>query len=176
MNKSDSKLRDFLDVMNRCSPDEFFHPKFQDFCFYLMDAEEDEDSAYFCEKEYTDIFESVLSFFKESDNNLNESAMYFSFGIFCFRAYVLHCLRVAKVVKKGMVKFCDRIESEYFSEEYHLVSKIHELFSYFKREENRDIEKIQVSNSMSRLYFMKSISKIDIMLEDGPSDKEDDGL
>jgi hypothetical protein len=165
------KIQKLFNIMNGCSPDEYFHSRFHDFCLDLV--YEDEDPSLFLEEEdYLQIYEDVKSFFPEGHQEQNESSKYFSFGIFCFKCYLFYCLKVAKTAKRGMVRFCDKVEHSYFSNTK-LINDIYEYFMYFKRGENKEIENKQVSYVVERLSMLNSIGKLNMPFEIGDEEAGD---
>lgn len=170
MKNINKKIDNFILVMNTCCPQEYFHYRFQDFCFQVMSGKGgDIISPYLIENKYLNISSKVKKFIPSNkEAEMEERSNFFTFGIFCFEAYVKYCLNVAMATTRGMVRFCKYVENEYLVED--LVDGIQELSMYFDREENREIEKENIKKTTDTFCFFDEIDEIKI-----PHDEESDG-
>ena len=159
MKNIDRKIKDLTQVVNNCSPSGYFHYKFQEFCSSIF-VDNGESSPYIIEPEYIKIFAEVEKSMPSDLNEIEDGPRYFAFGIFCFRAYIIYCLRVACATRRGAARLSKYVESNYLTDD--LVVKIHELYIYFNREENEDLEKDQIKFTTDVFYFLNDVSKMDM--------------
>lgn len=153
----DNKIENLIHVINNCSPEGYFHYKFQEFCSSMM-SDGDEISPYLEEQGLADILVKVREAIPGESEDVIARTLYFSFGIFCFKSYVKYCLEVACIVKRGMVIFCKYIEKNYLTD--NLVNRMHELYLYFNRSGNKDMEQEHIKITADAFYFLKSVGNM----------------
>ena len=191
------KTKTLINIINSCNPDDFLKYRFHDFCQDLIYGNSDL-SAYLSIDDFLDIYEKVIEtgmLFSDSKDYVDEEDdyeevcfedggliengydepffddqhFYFSFGIYAFKCYAKHCFAVARTTKNDMKKFCDLIDEKYFNENFY--KNIIEYYFYFKRDENIDMEKVEIDNMVEAFYFFETMANIDFFY--GSSDDDD---
>ncbi|MFW5890603.1 MAG: hypothetical protein ACOCUI_00110 [bacterium] len=151
----DKKIDTLYDVINTSKPESFFKIKFQEFCTDLFFGN---DGPYFEDEDYVFIWNKMYKSDLLKDNEYREMCVHAaSFSLFIYYAYVDFCLKNAFLTRKSMKIFTNKVNENYFANNY--PDFIFDYYKYLKRKGNENIEKESTLEVDKKFPFFKNMNE-----------------
>lgn len=172
MKHIDKKIEVLKEVINSMDPAKYLKFKFQDFCTDMFFSG-DQVGAFMDDDDFKIIFEQVDNSGIISEGPHRDILLHsFSFGIMMFYSYVDFCLKTAYLTRPSMKRFCNRVVTEYFNEDFPKL--VFEYYFYIKRNGNSSLEQETIVESESTFKFFNDLSEFQFSFQKPISENDDE--
>lgn len=189
--KTKQKIDKLVDFINTSEMDKYLKYRFNNFCRDVLYDDWKDSSPYYSEDEFYEIYIRVQSsrLFVPSDDYVDEfydgrefyqsldvKNAYIALGILMFKSYINVCFRSFVISHRGMKGFTEKIDEFTFKRDY--LDRLFGFFSYYKREQNHEMEEKFVDETKEKFYILHKMTEMNFVydFENGNSDNIDNAV